>query len=74
MPLQHHVMISDDQQMPPGQDWLLIEHADGVLVVLRRSACNAGDGALAEVLAQAWAAFRWIDADDRRPRAALRAS
>lgn len=58
------ILMANDDRMPAGKDWLLIEHSDGVLVVLRESAVT--DPA---VLAQAWEAYRHYE---RRLPPALR--
>lgn len=51
---QHDVLvIEDDSRMPTGQDWLLIEHDDGVLFVVRREAFGSP-----RWIADAWAGYR----------------
>lgn len=50
---RYDILMVDDDEMPDGQDWLLIEHTDGLLCVLRRSRSHD-----LTVLGDAWAASR----------------
>jgi hypothetical protein len=52
---QYDVIIADDEEMPSGHDWLLIEHTEGVLLVIRESAAGSP-----EVIAEMWAGGRHL--------------
>lgn len=65
----HHILIADDARMPTDQDWLLIEHAGGVLVVMRRSIFTGPALVLTKAWAEAWSAFRWMSRQTDSPPA-----
>lgn len=50
---QYDVLIAADDKMPAGRDWLLIEHAEGVLLVVRQCAMGS-----ARMMLEAWAGYR----------------
>jgi len=51
--MDYDVLVMDDDQM--SDDWMLVEHADGVTLAVRRSAMGSP-----RTYAEAWAAFRML--------------
>ena len=54
MGISYTVIVVDDDQLPAGHDWIIIEHTGGVVFAVRESA--NGD---AHAAAEAWAAGTW---------------
>jgi hypothetical protein len=50
---RYDILVVEDHEIPAGKDWLMIEHRDGLLCVLRRTATGNP-----QVLADTWAAAR----------------
>lgn len=68
----HAIRLVEDDHLPDGLDWLFVTEGDDRFIFYRASVLAEDPEAGARILAESWAAYRALVADDRPPGSRLR--